>query len=477
MRAQLLPLFGTGLRSIAPSLSAQRRLNCFFDVRVDQDKTSLAVLGTPGRSLWVTIPSYPIYGLHTVDTVLYVVAGSTLYSVNLAGTVTALGSLPTVTGPVSMTDDSFNLVIADGVQGHLYNLSTGVLSAITDVNYPGGSASITFANSKILAVSPNSRQVYMSRNYDAGNWTPGTFFTKEEYSDQLLAIDNLNGTLILWGASSIEYWQDAGLSNYNPFQKIVGATQRWGLAALYSRAVADNTMVFLATNPQGSVQVCRLNGNTPIPISTADIDYVINQDIRTFRNAVALTYTVMGHTMYQITFPTGNRSFLYDMKTGIWSDVQTGLATTGRSDMERSVAYNGRSYVSDSSTGGLFELSMDEFTEDGQYIKRQVDSRHVYMNGMEFGISDLLLDMETGTWPVTYTGEPKVSLQVSKDRGHTYGVEHMAAMGRVGEYSKRVSFNRLGSAKQFQFRITVTDPVQFCITRADASVESSEDEE
>ena len=55
-------------------------------------------------------------------------------------------------------------------------------------------------------------------------------------------------------------------------------------------------------------------------------------------------------------------------------------------------------------------------------------------------------------------------VQVSRDGGRTFGAEIWLPLGKVGEYKKRVATRRLGTARDFVFRIAMTDPVKFVLT-------------
>jgi hypothetical protein len=236
------------------------------------------------------------------------------------------------------------------------------------------------------------------------------------------------------------------------------------LAAVQSRALLNNTMIFLGQNPQGGAQVMTLNGYTPQRVSNSDIENLIN-GFSTISDATSYTYLVDGHPMYQITFPTAERSFLYDSLTNLWGEVQTGLAVTDRHFGNLGIAFNAHNYIADSTTGNIYQLRTDVYTDNGTAIKRQVVSRHVSSGGNEFSVSELWLDMETGVGNQSGAGsDPQVVLRVSKDNGRTFGSEKWASLGQVGEYlSPRVMFRRLGSGRDFVFEFTVTDPVKFTV--------------
>ena len=488
-----ISLFGESIAAYSNSVSRQRRLNCFYDVRKDGDKNQIVIRGTPGATLWVTVPTAPIRGWHVVNNVLYVVGGQALYSVSTAGALSYLGSVSSGTTTLcSIVDNGVQLLIVDGSYGWVYTLVTGSyfqsalnaagsLGKITDANFTSvlnGAISAAFIDGYGVVARPNSRQAYVSELYDFTHWTNTsslpTYFTKENNSDQLAAVDVLNGTVVMWGTQTIEFWQDVG-TYPGPFSRINGATQTWGLAAVYSRAFLNNTMIFLGQNPQGGVQVMMLSGYVPQRVSTSDIENLLS-GFSTVSDALALTYIVDGHPMYQLTFPAAGRSFLFDSLTNIWYETQTGTALMARHFGNLGVAFNAQNYLSDATTGNLYLLSTLNYTDNGQPIKRVCASRHIHGDGNVLKISQLWLDLETGVGLQAGQGSnPKIMMRVSKDGGRTFPIERWGALGAVGQYlAPRAIWRRLGAARDFVFEFVMTDPVKFTIIKGAVSTDSND---
>ena len=481
-----IPLFGNSINAYSAVVSRQRRLNCFSEVRPDGDKSQVIYRGTPGTIPWVTFPTSPVRAWRVVGLLLYVVAGTVLYSVSSLGVITRLGSMPGASGLCEMTDNGVQILIVDDVNGWVYTLVTGSyyqsalntagsFGAITDPNFTslGGPNSCAFLDGYGIVNRPATRQAYVSESYDFTHWTNvsslPTFFTKENSSDNLVAVNVLNGTVVLWGAQSIEFWQDVG-TYPGPFARINGASQTWGLAAVYSRAFLNNTMIFLGQNPQGSLQVMMLNGYTPQRVSTSDIENLFS-GFSTYVDATALTYIVDGHPMYQLNFPSANRSFLYDSLVGDWHEVQTGTALVARHIANLGITFNSENYVADSTSGAVYQLSTSAYTDNGTPIKRVLGSRHIHGDGNVLGIAQLWLDMETGVGLQSGQGsDPQIMLRVSKDGGRTFPVERWAKFGKVGQYTTpRAIWRRLGAARDFVFEFVMTDPVKFTVIKGAAS--------
>ena len=473
-----VPLFGEGIQSYSPFVTAQRRLNCYYDVRKDNDKSTVVVKGTPGSEIWVTLPTGPIRGWRFVSPYLYVVSGDVLYDINTSGVFTVRGYLSTESGFVELSDNSIQLMIVDGVSGYLYTIATTTLTTISDtffISDLNGCKTIEFIDGRFIVEKPGiTRQFYISAPYDGDNWQPNSgasiFGTKENSSDQLLAVQVYSGLLILFGSQTTEFWQDVGASP-NPFQRINGTTQSWGIAALRSRVITNNSLIFLAQNLYGGVKVMSVVGNSMTPISTPDIETWITS-FGNYSDAVALSYTVEGHTFYQITFQSAERTFVYDTTTGFWGEAQTGVSMLTRHYAQLGISFDSRNYASDSTTGNIYRIDPNNFTDNGNTIPRQISTRHINFSGNEHGISELWMDMETGVGTNSGQGyDPVVTLEMSKDGGNTFGSPRPVNLGKIGKYSKkRVRWSRLGASRDFVFRFSVTDPVRFTIVSGSIEV-------
>lgn len=483
-----LPIFGKGIYADSAFITRQRRLNCFYDVRQDQDKHSTVVRNAPGSIQSASLSEMPIRGYRVVANVLYVVAGNELFSVTTSMLVTVRGTLNTSSGVVGLSDNAVQLGIVDGVAGYCYTIisgsyaqsgadSAGAFVVISDGNFPNGAKTMCFLSGRNISELPGTRQGYCSEQYDLTNWTNSsglpTFFTKNDFPDNLLAVDSLNGNLILWGdGKSIEFWQDVGTSPL-PFAKISGVTQTVSLAAINSRVLFNNTIAFVGHALEGGTQVFVLNGYVAQKISYSDVDDLLSS-FATTQDAIALTYMSHGHPRYQVTFPTAMRTLVYDALTSFWDEAQTGIALTGRHFANLGVAFNGKNYVSDSTSGVIYQLSDTIYTDNGTPIKRQLVTRHVHAAGNELSVDELFIDMATGVGLQTGQGSnPQIMLQVSRNNGNTFGKEKWKSIGAVGKYT-RVRWLQLGSAEDFVFQFTMTDPVPFTIIHGAAVTDSQE---
>src|SRR5579872_4373228 len=142
-------------------VSSQRCVNYYAEKLPPDSKTDVAVLGCPGIATVYTVDNGPIRGFTVMNDILYVVSGSSLYSVTTGGQITLLGSGLVGFGPVSIANNTFQVEITDGVNGWVYApsatykaTSAGVASggsnyAVGDtITLDGG----TYSNPAVLVV-------------------------------------------------------------------------------------------------------------------------------------------------------------------------------------------------------------------------------------------------------------------------------------------------------------------------------------
>jgi hypothetical protein len=469
---KVYPLFGNGIAGHSFPVTRQRRLNCYLENRPDGDKARVVIFGTPGLKLKFTLAGV-VRGILGTESNLYAVIGGTFYSLSsTGGTLYSSATIASVFGNVSMARDPDQIVIVDGSKGYIFNTTTQVLSKITSSGFPNGAKTVAFVGGYFVCEKPRTQYFYCSDTFDGSTWNALAFAAASQYSDNILAVDSLAGNLVVFSERHTEFWQNVG-SSPQPFAPILSVTSEYGINAIYSRGHVGSTLLFLAQNPQGTSQVCQISGYTVAVVSTPDLEDIISQ-FSTVADATALTYVINGHPMYQLTFPTDNRSFLYDLSTGIWSETQSGVPTgyAQRHIGQLSTTYQNQALITDYISGRVYTIDENTFTDNGQTIVRELVTRHGSSDFNVITVAEFFLDMETGVGLQTGQGsQPQIMLDVSKDNGRTWSNPRLLSVGAVGKYMTRVIARRFGSARDFVFRIRMTDPVKFVVTEGAAVVQ------
>jgi hypothetical protein len=475
---KIVPLFGASTASKSYVVTRQRRLNVYFEIRKDGDKTKIACYGTPGLVAAFTASAasltFPARGFLGTQDNLYLVNYNKFQAFDSSGTaVSSAATIATAAGSVSMAYSPTQVMLVDGNAAYYYTIATGVTAAVGSFTATGAKT-ITFVAGFFVSEQPGTQKFWVSNAYDGSTWNALAFATASSDSDNILAVDNLNGNLLLFMQQGMEFWQNTGATP-EPFAPILSASNRFGLAAIFSRAHVGESLIFLAQSPEGQIQFAKATGYSVKVISDPDIESIIN-GFSKFDDAVAYSYQVDSHPFYQVSFPTEDRSFLYDLSTDLWSDVQTGASivpTRHRGGL--SAFCNGQTFVADYATNQVYTIDPNTYTDNGEIIAREVITRHVLSNFNRIRISALYLDMETGVGLQSGQGSsPMVMLQYSKDNGRTWSAERWASLGQVGQYMTRVIWRRFGSTRDAVFKIRMTDPVKFVITEGAMKLSTSQ---
>lgn len=461
-----IPFCGGSFATRSPNMSAQRCVN-FKPVIIDaKDGTPerLTLEPTNGKRQFVDLNGASIRGLYELNGVLYAVTDATLYSITSNGVSTSLGTLLTSTGLVDIEDNTVQITVCDGAYGYAYNLTTGVFAQITDVDFPAvGVANFTYHDGYIIGVQNNSRKCVQSDLLDATSWNSLAFVNELTFPDNLVACKSDQLQLFLFGRKGSEVRFNAGGTPF-AFDKVQNGAIQYGIRAKRTIQKLDNSIYWLASNDVGEGLVVRLEGYTPIVAS----DKPLNDLIASFGDVSdAFAYTTKdGHSqLYNITFPTQNRTFALDASTSRWFEKSSfGI---GRDRANCSAYFNNKTVVGDAFSGKIYYDSPDYLDEDGGIIQRIRVAQHQRADNAMMFAYELIIDIESGVGTVSGQGaSPLATLEISKDGGHTWISYGTASMGVIGDYRKQLKW-RLGTrARMFSFRLTMSDPVRCYIQGA-----------
>lgn len=457
MRANL---FGLGIHSGYPQVTAARMQNLYLEARPQGEKSQIVALSTPGLRQFANVGSVVRGWLYYErDNVVYLVAGATLYELSAAGALTSRGTLDTSSGFVGIAHNGDMLGIVDGAKVYTFDIGTNTLDN-TVTSSPANAETIAYQDGYFIVSVADSDRFYIG---EGATWDTLDFASAESSPDDIVSVYADQSEVILFGSTTTEFWQNNGGADF-PYARIPGAANEWGLAARQSIAKFDNSIMYLARNRSGQVMVAKLNGYLPQKVSSHDLDRIINGYTAT-SDAVAYSYMLNGHSMYVISFPTGGETWLYDGSSGAWSSLVSNGETRHRT--QRGLTAFNKVLASDFDSGLVYELRSDEYTDNGETVVRELVSPHVVSpDGERVTVDCFRIDAEMGLGTATGQGsDPRVMLQVSRD-GRTWGQEMWRSLGEMGEYSNRTEWRRLGDARMYTFRLRMSDPVPLTLISA-----------
>jgi hypothetical protein len=439
----LLPFSSYRLESTA---SSQRLVNCFAEKAPEGAKGPLVLRKAPGIAPHVTLTGGG-RGIHTMNGVLYAIAGETLYSVTSGGVANSLGTVP---------GESLVLMSNNGTQlymnsGHVYE---GSVNAITDEDYTSGGAA-AFLDQYIVITEPNSGRFKSSDLGDADSYDALYFATAEGAPDPLITLAVDHRQVVLIGTESTELWDNQGGSGF-PFVRSPNGFIEIGGVALYGVTKQDQSVFWLANDRT----VRRLNGNTAVRVS----QHAFERRVREYGEVTdcqMFAYSLDGHLNAVVRFP-GLATWVYDCTSGELHERQT----YGYEDWDVcgfAEAY-GKVFVQRASDGSVGVVTKDAWDEFGDTMVSSWTYQNV-ASPNPVTVDGLEMDVETGVGLTLGQGsDPRISLEVSYDGGRTYRQMPSRSMGLKGEYKHRVRWQRLGSGRDIVFRGSTADPVPFCMT-------------
>ena len=468
-------LFGVGLQGKSPAVTAQSRVNCYAEIQEEADRTKIALYGTPGKTLQVDMGAQPSRGIWSVDTLstplYFTVHASTLYSVNNAGSASAIGTIGTTSGDVSMSDDGTYLVLVDGDDGWWYDMvNGGALTQITDGNFTTTPKYITWQDT-YFAVASNSpnKQWQLSDNATTSVWPAVNINFAGSGPGRLQAIIADHSILEVIGDKYTEFWQNAGSPDF-PYALIPGSAQEFGLASPWSLFKYDNSLAGLFKNNMGESIIARMSGFRLNRMSNFELEHTINgySDIS---DCTAFGFMLGGHPMAQFNFPTADKTWLYDEATKMWGELQD--ANGSRDWGDKYCTFLGQRLVTDYRNGKIYKIDPTKYDNNGDVLPFEVTTKHIWNDDKDIGISQIQVDIQSGVGLATGQGSnPQIMLSVSKDGGQSFHNVSWASMGAIGQYTKRAVWRNLGAAKDWVLRLRITDPVKRVITGASAEIEN-----
>lgn len=449
-----VPIFGVGQLAKSPVVSSQRRINLYAESAKDAERSGFTIYPMPGLLSVRDIGGAAIRGIYGRGDYLYFVHGSTFYDMNNSGVVTSRGTVSTTSGNVSFADNGVQLMLVDGTDGYIYNMQTNVFATIADGDFPAATT-VTYESGYFITDAGSGQRWYISSLNDGTAWDATEYASADSNPDDIVRVHADHGEVIIFGTFSTEFWTNSGATDF-PYQRI--QTVETGLAAKWSLCKFMSSLVFLGQNRMGDVQVYVLNGYTPQAISTPELESIINA-YGAVGDAEAYSFVKEGHVFYQITFPTADRTWVYDATSQLWSERET---DGGRHRTRFATQWLGNTYCTDPDSGVIYKLDPALYTEGGEYVTRKIVTRHLHKNGDFFSVDEICVDMESGIGLASGQGsDPQIMMRVSKDGGRSWGAELWRDMGRVGEYTTRAIWRApVGVCRDFTAEFTVTDPVK-----------------
>ncbi len=397
-----IPFFGGFAEAQSLNVSAQNIKNWYLEKGSNQ---TAALYPTPGLVTWLQFTPGTVRGMHVCNNVLYVVAGDLVYKVfpGITSGSALVGTMDIGVGPMTITDNGLQVVFCNwGQDIYTLTMATSVFAKVDDEDLvlPGGLAYVDgYVIINEVEQKPqgvvNTGKFYVSDALDATSWDALNFASAEANPDGIVRPFSDHRELWLFGEVTTEIWYNSGAADFT-FARIGSGFIEMGLGAFESVAKINNGLAWINEKRQ----VVWAQGYTPQIISTPELQNVFDQ-MSTTRDAVAFAYSDNGHEFYQISFPSANKTFCYDMALSLWHE-RTDYTGSNRHRGNCYAWFDGHHVLGDYGNGKLYSWDQSVYSEDGQAVARMVRSAHMKNDGKRLFFSRVQVEMEPGVGePVT----------------------------------------------------------------------------
>jgi len=448
---------------VARSITAddQRCVNLFLEPSPGGSPFPTSHYPAPGLTGLAVAPTTGCRCLYTASNgALYGVYGSTVYYIDRSWSFTTLGTINPGDTPVSMRDNGFEVLIVDGSSsGWVIELGANTFSTVTDPNFYGGTR-VDVCDTYFVLNRPGTNNWYISLTnqvaFDALDIASKT--GKPDPISTVIVMHNEPWTL---GTQTSQVWYDAGAADFT-FASMPGVFIEQGCVAPHSAAKYDLSIYWLSQNEQGQNIIMRGNSYAAERISTFAIEAEISKygDVS---DAIGFCFQIGGHAFYQLTFPSADKTWVWDEATKFWHE-RVWIDTNGQWHRHRAnacaFAY-GVNVCGDWETGDLYALDLETYTDNGNPILYLRTFPHMVKDSKRVTYQRFVIDMEVGTLEgSTPDNPPMVSLRWSDDRGATFGDAVQMPMGAAGQYDTSIQYWGLGMARDRVFEVSWSAPVR-----------------
>lgn len=366
-----------------------------------------ALLPTPGLTERLTMPG-TIQGIWQEDGVrdglLFVVAGSRLYSVTANWIATELGTLDA--GEAEFAGIRTNLFIA--VNTRLWRWNGSALTEVTDVDLPDVGTMIAM-NQRLLLHSDNEDTITWSNTLDGTSIEALAFTTAEQSPDPIRRILKVSGQAIMFGSTGIEIFR-AVPSTTLPFQNVTNQAieDSAGILGKYAAAKSGDKAFFIGGNLQ-----CYMIYGMSLQVLTPNFELketLLSMTVEDRAQTTTWAYRDGPHDFFVVR-PPNSPAHVYDGSTQLWHTRET-YGEGVWENKYHTLAY-GQNVVALEGGTKLYTLDRNVYTDAGNPIVRTATLR---FNGMtRETIGSFCIDLATFDLPASGQGSaPQLMVSFSE---------------------------------------------------------------
>ena len=436
----------------------ERWINCFMTKEGAKQyyvkRPGVAALNTPASgNVGSAILVWTGSGGGTAVISAFGATNSTIYN-----STTSLGA---ITGKARSITETFvgttaTLLVASGDStGWYYDTGVGVMTRITDADFPGNAGLTTAGDFAVIdgfaCIMTTTGRIYASDVNSVTGWVANSFDSANSYPDMGRGNVRFKNLLMAFGSESCEFWQNAGLTPF-PLQRIKSMTIRVGAVSSDAIATLADNVFWCGSTDKGGLSIFQYDG-TLSRISTPEQDF---QLVLAGPTNISLT-TLRFYGRSFVLVKANATTYVYVLEDKRWhewsSTTPLWYKCAGLSSGSQILTYS----ISNISTSGkvfIINPATLVFADDGVAYTATIQSGTTEAEGrtMFFDYLRLIADTVAGA---------TMTVSVSDDDYATWSV-----VGTVDMSVPEKRIDRLGASRQRAWKLTNSQNKEFRIEKA-----------
>lgn len=480
-----IPLPSSTYTSPSKMFSSQRLINWVPHYAEGGSIAPFALFRRPGEKLFTDVTDSVNRGSITVNEIPYFINGNRLKSVTSAGVVTDHGNIDG-SGRVSLAkNDRYLVIVIPGVKAYVYDTQTTTLSLITDLDFRLADT-VDFISGFFVFSATAGDVYFVSEINDPFNYNALDFGSAELNPDNVNSVKRYRNELLVGGSGSIEVFRlpQVPPTSGSPFVRIESASVQTGVRAVFSLIEHDNILYFVGGDSKSETGIYQYaGGGATTKISTDAMDSAISKFTENeISKAFSMSFQIDGQSIVLFTFEsfaTPGKTFCLNITASrasgkkVWFEMQTGGEDNSWSIQSITRAYN--KFLIADKTSNIGELDRNTYDSFGDPILHVAITQPFYDNNQPLFVSRMETLWEFGVG-LGDGSETIVRLSFSDDGGKSFGNEIQNSIGKIGEYSNRCFWDRLGRFPTSRcIRIRASTKTELTLIGLTADVEGSEE--